>query len=111
MRWVRVCHNILNILKIGDINLEVCCVEKFFTRKDTSMEIMKKAKKQAPEVEVEEEFGDGYFALYQKGLWDLFEKPQSSLAAKIVSIVSVSSVLISTMGMCLNTFEGLQIRG
>ena len=85
-------------------------MEKFFTRKDTSMELMKKVKKQAPEVELEEGFGDGYFALYQKALWDLFEKPQSSLAAKVVSIVSVSSVLISTMGMCFNTFEWMQIK-
>ena len=72
---------------------------------------MEKAKKQAPDVEVEEDFGEGYFAPYQEALWDLFEKPQSSLAAKVVSIVSVSSVLISTVGMCFNTFEWMQIKG
>ena len=33
--------------------------------------------------EVEEDFGDGYFAPYQKALWDLFEKPQSSWPAKV----------------------------
>ena len=63
--------------------MEVCCVEKFFTRKDTSMELMKKVKKQAPEVELEEGFGDGYFALYQKALWDLFEKPHTSIGARV----------------------------
>ena len=57
-----------------------------------------------------EDFGVGYFARYQKYLWDLFEKPQSSLAAKIVSIVSVSLVLISTTGMCFNTFPWMQIK-
>ena len=72
---------------------------------------MEKAKKQAPDVELEEDFGEGYFAQYQAALWDLFEKPQSSLAAKVVSIVSVSSVLISTVGMCFNTFEWMQIKG
>ena len=72
---------------------------------------MEKAKKQAPDVELEEDFGEGFFAQYQAALWDLFEKPQSSLAAKVVSIVSVSSVLISTLGMCFNTFEWMQIKG
>ena len=72
---------------------------------------MEKAKKHAPDVELEEDFGEGYFAQYQAALWDLFEKPQSSLAAKVVSIVSVSSVLISTVGMCFNTFEWMQIKG
>ena len=72
---------------------------------------MEKAKKHGPDVEVEEDFGEGYFAQYQAALWDLFEKPQSSLAAKVVSIVSVSTVLISTVGMCFNTFEWMQIKG
>ena len=111
--WERECRErrIENISQIGDINLEVCCVEKFFTRKEASQELMEKAKKHAPDVELEEDFGEGYFAKYQAALWDLFEKPQSSLAAKVVSIVSVSSVLISTVGMCFNTFEWMQIKG
>ena len=95
---------------ISDINLEICCVEKFFARKDKMLEVMEKARKNQPEVEEMEDFGVGYFARYQKYLWDLFEKPQSSLAAKIVSIVSVSLVLISTTGMCFNTFPWMQIK-
>ena len=38
------------------------------------------------EVEVVEDFGAGYFVPYQRALWDLFEKPQSSAAAKIMSL-------------------------
>ena len=86
-------------------------MEKFFSRKEASQEVMEKARKRGPDVELEENFGDGQLARYQKALWDLFEKPQSSLAAKVVSIVSVSSVLISTVGMCFNTFEWMQIKG
>ena len=77
---------------ICDINLEICCVEKFFARKDTLLDIIEKEKKLQPEVEEVEDFGTGYFAKYQKDLWDLFEKPQSSQAAKVVSIVSVRFV-------------------
>ena len=79
----------LEFWMISDINLEICCVEKFFARKDTVLEVIEKGKKLQPEVEDIEDFGSGYFAEYQKYLWDLFEKPQSSLAAKVVSIVSV----------------------
>ena len=95
---------------IKDINLEMSCVEKFFARKEHSLEQIEKAKMQGPEAEVEEDFGTGYFGKYQKALWDLFEKPQSSSPAKMVSILSVSLVLISTVGMCFNTFPWMQIK-
>ena len=36
-------------------------------------------------VEEEEDFGDGYFAPYQRALWHLFERPQSSLPAKVAT--------------------------
>ena len=99
----------LEFWMIGDINLEICCVEKFFARKDTLLDEIEKQKHLQPEAEEVEDFGSGYFARYQKDLWDLFEKPQSSQAAKVVSIMSVSLVLISTIGMCLNTFPWMQI--
>ena len=50
------------------------------------------------EVEVIEDFGTGYFVPYQRALWDLFEKPQSSHSAKMISLLSTgrknSSALI-----------------
>ena len=35
------------------------------------------------EKDVEDEFGDGKFARYQKCLWDLMEKPDTSKASKV----------------------------
>ena len=77
------------------------------------------------EVEVIEDFGTGYFVPYQRALWDLFEKPQSSHSAKMISLLStgrhqnsfsipsgypsIGLVLISTVGMCLNTFHWMQV--
>ena len=69
---------------------------------------VEKEKQTQGEAEVEEDFGNGHFASYQKALWDLFEKPQSSLPAKLISLLSIFLVLVSTMGMCLNTFTWLQ---
>ena len=46
---------------------------------------------------------------YQKCLWDLIEKPESSKAANFVSFISMMFVLVSTVGMTLNTIQGLKV--
>ena len=46
----------------------------------------------------------------QKFLWDLFEKPQSSFMAKVLSLWSIGLVLISTTCMCINTFPWMQAK-
>ena len=94
--------------KIKEVNLEICCVDKFNARVEHTLAEVEKEKNIEGEEEVEEDFGDGHFAQYQKGLWDLFEKPQSSFGAKIISLWSIGLVLISTVCMCLNTFTWLQ---
>ena len=100
----------LDYWNVTDINLEVCCFDKFNSRRDHILgEVEKDKQVGAAEEEVAEDFGNGYFAKYQKALWDLFEKPQSSLAAKFVSLFSISLVMISTAGMCFNTFPWMLV--
>ena len=54
---------------------------------------MQKAKNLEKVVEEEvEDFGDGYFAGAQQTLWDLFEKPQTSFLAKLLSLWSIGWV-------------------
>jgi potassium voltage-gated channel Shab-related subfamily B protein 1 len=36
----------------------------------------------------EEDFGEGKLAVYQKFLWDLIEKPDTSFAAKVSSAIN-----------------------
>ena len=98
----------LEFWMIKEINLEICCIDKFNARREHILAEVEKEKMTQGEVEVEEDFGDGYFAQYQKALWDLFEKPQSSFCAKLISLLSIGLVLISTVGMCLNTFTWMQ---
>ena len=100
----------LEFWMIKELNLEICCVDKFNARREhIHAELEKERHMQAVE-EVLEDFGEGYFAPHQRALWDLFEKPQSSLAAKLISILSLLMVLASTVGMCLNTFEWIQAK-
>ena len=55
-----------------------------------------------------EDFGTGRFVPYQKYLWDLMEKPDTSMAAKAMSSISMLFVVISTFGMVLNTMHAFQ---
>ena len=41
-------------------------------------------------------------------MWDLIEHPESSLAANLVSYISMMFVIVSTVGMALNTMPGLK---
>lgn len=58
--------------------------------------------------EAEEDFGTGKFSRHQKFLWDLMEHSESSTMAQIVSIMSMSFVGVSIVGMIVNTLEATQ---
>lgn len=72
----------LDFWGIDEVYLETCCQNKFNTRKEHIVDEMKKEAANISK-EVEEDFGDGKFAKYQKCLWDLIEKPHTSTAAKV----------------------------
>ncbi|XP_023328907.1 potassium voltage-gated channel protein Shab [Eurytemora carolleeae] len=93
----------LDYWMIDDIYLEPCCEGKYTGTKEHVVEEVKKNSKVNTTVVDQEYFGEGPCARYQKCLWDLMEKPNSSIFAKILSLFSISLVLISTVGMCLNT--------
>ena len=97
--------NELEFWMIKEVMIDTCCNDKFVARKEHTLKEMDKAKnlEKAEEEEVED-FGEGLFARAQEGLRNLFEKPQSSLGAKILSLISIGLVLVSTLGFCLNTF-------
>ena len=56
----------------------------------------------------EEDFGTGKFAKYQKIMWDLIEKPDTSTAASAISIMSNLFVAVSIVGMTISTLPSLQ---
>jgi len=68
---------------IDELYLEPCCQTKYNTRKETLKDEMKKeaANKREEEVEV---FPSNNCGTFQKSLWDLMEKPDTSVAAKVM---------------------------
>ena len=67
---------------IDELYLESCCQHKYHQRKEHVHEEMRKEAESLKQRD-EEEFGDGTCARYQKYLWDLLEKPTSSLPARV----------------------------
>ena len=55
--------------------------EKYFNKRDGVVEEMEETSEKLKKDE-EEDFGPGKFSKYQKLMWDLIEKPDTSLAAK-----------------------------
>ena len=83
--------------------------DKFVDKRELIVTEMERTAHQL-EVEETETFGRGRFARYQKCVWDLMEKPESSMAAKIVSIISMSFVFVSIVGMVISTLPALQYK-
>ncbi|KAK6634230.1 hypothetical protein RUM43_001847 [Polyplax serrata] len=68
---------------VDELYLESCCQHKYHQRKEHVHEEMRKEAESLRQRE-EEEFGDGKCAQYQKWLWDLLEKPTTSIAARVM---------------------------
>ena len=67
---------------IDEIYIETCCQHKFHQRKEHVHDEMRKEAESLKEVEAEE-FGTDRCSQYQKFLWDMLEKPNTSLAARV----------------------------
>ena len=64
-------------------------------------------KKEAANIkkEVEEDFGTGKFAKYQKCLWDLIEKPHTSTAAKVRSSLMYTHIFMSRPVITISSLD------
>ena len=105
--------------------IDECCVEKYVGMREKILEEMEitaaglRTVRELPLTiiklylifmtkEAEEDFGTGKFSRHQKFLWDLVEHSESSTMAQIVSIMSMSFVGVSIVGMIVNTLEATQ---
>lgn len=72
---------------VDELYLESCCQHKYHQRKENVHEEMRKEAESLRQRD-EEEFGEGKCAEYQKYLWELLEKPNTSFAARVSRFIS-----------------------
>jgi len=72
----------LEYWNIDELYLESCCQHKYHQRKEHVFEEMRKEADSLLEP-AGEDFGTGYCSNWQQKLWDLLEKPQTSMAARV----------------------------
>ena len=83
---------------VDDLYLEPCCVQRYYQQRE-----LLNWDHQVKKEEDAEYFPEGTIGKLQKILWDLFEKPPTSLGARIVAIISITFIVISTVVLTLNT--------
>jgi len=87
---------------LNDLHLEPCCQHTYY-----------RARWLLPSYgiqddDLEEEFGSHYYSRVQKQLWNLFENPHDSCAAKVVAVVSCMFVVVSTLCLIFSTLPKFQ---
>jgi len=91
---------------IDELYLESCCQHKYHQRKEHVHEEMRKEAESLKIVE-DEDWGDGKCAQYQRMLWDILEQPTHSIASRVVAVISISFIVLSTVALTLNTIPTL----
>uniref|UniRef100_A0A3B3Z9Q3 Potassium channel, subfamily V, member 2a n=1 Tax=Periophthalmus magnuspinnatus TaxID=409849 RepID=A0A3B3Z9Q3_9GOBI len=94
-------------------NTNRCCRISFEERQDELNEQLKIQRELEAEVEIEENeelFHDMFMGQSRRVIWNLMEKPFSSVKAKLMAVASSLFVLISLVAMTLNTVEEMQYK-
>ncbi|XP_007899845.1 potassium voltage-gated channel subfamily V member 1 [Callorhinchus milii] len=89
---------------IDELSIDACCRDKYYKRKEMNEALDIKRDTETTENEEEDFSGVKYEKLRQK-LWDMMEKPDSSMLAKTFGVLSVIFVIISIANMALFSLD------
>ncbi|CAG03658.1 unnamed protein product, partial [Tetraodon nigroviridis] len=93
--------------KIGPDFLDECCKSHLREVEDELAEIAEKVRTIL--VDREGDPSAGGWQRFQMCVWRLMEKPESSLPAHVIAIVSFIFILVSSVVMCVGTIPDLQV--
>ncbi|XP_059151898.1 potassium voltage-gated channel protein Shab-like isoform X2 [Physella acuta] len=94
---------------VDELYLESCCQHRYHQRKEHVYEEIRKEAESIRQRD-EDDFGTGMFSHWRQKVWDLLEKPTTSMAARVVAIISILFIVLSTIALTLNTIPSLQDR-
>ncbi|CAH8864685.1 unnamed protein product [Trichobilharzia szidati] len=89
--------------------IQACCSHRYHQQKDMIEEEIRKEEICFRQTTTVDEFGSGCYANLKRQGWDLLEKPHTSRAARVFAIVSIFFILLSTIGLTLNTIPEMQM--
>lgn len=93
---------------MDELYLESCCQHKYHQRKEHVHEEMRKEAESLRQRD-EEEWGEGQCTQYQRFLWDLLEKPTTSIAARVSIIDRIPTPTLHKLFLLLIRISRLVI--
>ncbi|XP_067938306.1 potassium voltage-gated channel protein Shab-like [Watersipora subatra] len=94
---------------IDEFYLEPCCLNKLNQKRDHMLEELRKEKECLHAKKEVEHFGEGRYNKAREIVWNVLENPQTSRTAHVVVVISILFIIMSTIGLTLNTLPELQV--